>query len=113
MNSISGARVLAAVLCGVVLAGCDSIKSVEEEPFTALPDQTVVLGGQIKDLGSRRPLILQYNGTDTCLESEAPNNPSGNKVITECRFFGVPDQEFSAFSFGALKVGTPYNITVT
>jgi len=112
MNSISGARVLAAALCGVVLAGCDSIKSVEEEPFTALPDQTVVLGGQIKDLGSRRPLVLQYNGTDTCLESASPNNPTGPKVIAECKFLGVPDQEFSAFSFGALKVGTPYSITV-
>jgi hypothetical protein len=113
MNSmISGARLLAAALCGVVLVGCDSIKDVENEPFTALPDQTVVLGGRIKDLGSRRPLVLQYNGTDTCLESETPNNPTGNKVISECRFLGVPDQEFSNFSFGAVPVGTPYNITV-
>lgn len=113
MNSmISGARLLATALCGVVLFGCDSIKSVKEEPYTALPDETVVLGGRIKDLGSRRPLVLQYNGTDSCLVPETPNNPSGPKVVAECRFLGVPDQEFSNFSFGAVPVGTPYNVTV-
>lgn len=109
---ISGARLLAAALGALALAGCDSIKNVQEEPLTALPDETVVLGGQIKDLGSRRALVLQYNGTDTCLVPETPNDPSGKKIISECRFFGVPDQEFSNFSFGALPVGTPYNITV-
>lgn len=113
MNSmISGARLLAATLCGVVLVGCDSIRNVQEEPSAVLPDQTAVLGGRIKDIGSRRPLVLQYNGTDTCLESEVPNDPTGKQVVSECRFFGVPDQEESAFSFGALSIGTPYNITV-
>lgn len=113
MNSmISVKRLLAAAICGGVLVGCDSIRSVQEEPSAALPDQTAVLGGHIRDIGSRRPLVLQYNGTDTCLESEEPNNPTGNKVLSECRFFGVADQEYSAFSFGALSVGTPYNITV-
>jgi hypothetical protein len=113
MNSkICGAHLLAAALCGVVLAGCDSIRDVQEEPFTALPSETAVLGGQIRDLGSRRPLVLQYNGTDTCLVPEVPNQPTGKKIISECRFLGVPDQELSAFSFGALPVGTAYNITV-
>jgi len=104
--------VLTAVMCGAVLAGCDSIQTVKEETFTELPDQTAVLGGQIKDLGTRRPLVLQYNGTDTCLTSENPNDPSGKKVISECRFLGVPNQEFTNYSFGSLAVGTPYNITI-
>jgi hypothetical protein len=113
MNSmISGARVLATALCGLVLFGCDSIKSVKEEPYTALPNETVVLGGRIKDQGTRRPLVLQYNGTDSCLVPESPNNPGGKKVVAECRFLGVPDQEYSNFSFGAVPVDTPYNITV-
>jgi hypothetical protein len=113
MNSmISGARLLAAALCVAVLAGCDSIKSVKEEPFTALPDETVVLGGRIKDLGTRRPLVLQNNGEDVCLVPEVPNDPGGKKVVSECRFLGVPDQEYSTFSFGAVKVNSPYNITV-
>lgn len=113
MNSmISGARLLAAALCGVVLFGCDSIKSVKEEPYTALPDETVVLGGRIKDLGTRRPLVLQYNGTDSCLVPETPNNPGGPKVVAECRYLGVANQEYSNFSFGAVPVGTPYNVTV-
>src|SRR5690606_41060092 len=113
MNSmISVKRLLAAAICGGVLVGCDSIRSVQEEPSAALPDQTAVLGGHIRDIGSRRPLVLQYNGTDTCLESEEPNNPTGNKVLSQCRFFGVADQEYSAFSLGAVSVGTPYNITV-
>lgn len=107
-----GARVLAVALCGAVLAGCDSIKSVKEEPFADLPDETAVLGGRIRNLGTRRPLVLQYNGTDTCLVPEAPNDPSGKKIVSECRFFGVPDQEWANYSFGAVPVGTPYNITI-
>jgi hypothetical protein len=113
MNSmISCSRLLAATLCGLVLAGCDSIKDVKEEPFAELPDQTATLGGTIRDLGTRRPLILQYDGTDSCLEPVAPNDPTGPKALAECRFYGVADQQFSTFNFGALPVGTPYNITI-
>jgi hypothetical protein len=113
MNSmINFSRILAATVCTVVLAGCNAVEDVPDGPSAARPEQTSVLGGNIKDLGTRRPLILQYNGTDTCLVPVNAAEPAGRKVVSECRFLGVADQEYSAFNFGALKVGTPYNITV-
>jgi hypothetical protein len=114
MNStIRHAGLLAALAGAMALAACDSIKDVrDDESYAALPPQTAVLGGKIRNLGTRRPLILQYNGQDTCISPLDPNNPSGTQVVGECRFFGVLNEEFSNFSFGALVVGTPYNITV-
>jgi hypothetical protein len=113
MNSmINSSRLLAAALCAAILSGCNAVEDVAEVPSAALPEQTALLGGHIKDLGTRRPLILQYNGTDTCLIPVNPAEPAGRKVVAECRFFGAPDQEYSVFNFGALRVGTPYNITV-
>lgn len=109
---INGSRVLAVALCGAMLVGCNAVEDVPDEPFTALPQQTAVLGGHIKDLGSRRALILQYNGADTCLVPAVSNDPTGKKVVSECKFLGVADQEFSAFSFGALPVGQAYTISV-
>ncbi|HEX2616241.1 MAG TPA: hypothetical protein VHL57_01800, partial [Flavobacteriales bacterium] len=113
MNSmIRQAALLSAVAGTMLLAGCDSIKDVRDEPYTALPVQNVVLAGTITNLGTRRPLILQNNGQDTCIQPADPNNPSGTQVVGECRFFGVLNEPSSTFSFGALPVGTPYNITV-
>jgi hypothetical protein len=113
MNSmINSSRLLAATLCAAILSGCNAVEDVSEVPSAALPAQTVLLGGHIKDLGTRRPLVLQHNGTDTCLVPVNPAEPAGRKVVAECRFLGAPDQEYSVFNFGALQVGTPYNITV-
>lgn len=112
-SMISSSKLLAtAAACGAVLAGCDSIKDVREAPYTAVPDETAVLGGTIRGLGSLRPLVLQNNGTDSCLVLEDPNNPSGPRIVSECRFVGIPNEEYSTFSLGALKVGTPYNLTI-
>lgn len=111
-SMISSSGILAAALCATLLAGCSAVESVNEEPSAALPEQSALLAGRIKDLGTRRPLVLQYNGTDTCLVPVNPADPNGRKVVTECAFLGVPDQEFSLFSFGGLTVGTAYNITV-
>ncbi len=80
----------------------------------------MVLGGSIKGLGSARPLILQLNGKDVCLVPVSSNDPTGRRVVSECRFLGIADQEFSGFSFGALpnsvlpdfKLGDSYNVTV-
>jgi hypothetical protein len=113
MNSmINSSRLVAATLCAAILSGCNAVEDVSEEPSAALPAQTVLLGGHIKDLGTRRPLVLQHNGTDTCLVAVNPAEPAGRKVVAECRFLGALDQEYSVFNFGALQVGTPYNITV-
>jgi hypothetical protein len=105
-------RLLAIGLCGAVVAGCDSIKDVREEPFTAVPAENAVLGGTIQGLGSLRPLVLQNNGVDSCLVLEDPNSPAGPRIVSECKFVGIPDEEFSTFSFGALPVGSPYSITI-
>jgi hypothetical protein len=113
MNSmIRQAALLSAVAGAMLVAGCDSIKDVRDDPYTARPAQNAVLAGTITNLGTRRPLILQNNGEDTCIQPADPNNPSGTQVVGECRFLGVLNEPTSAFSFGALPVGTPYNITV-
>jgi hypothetical protein len=99
-------RMLTATLGAAVLMGCGPAGDAENEPLNP-PIQTSVLQGTITGLGTRRPLVLQYNGADMCIDSAAPAGPR-----VECRFFGVLNQTTSAFSFGALPVGTPYNITV-
>jgi hypothetical protein len=113
MNSmINCSRLLAVALGVAILAGCNAVEDVPDEPTGALPGETAVLGGTIDDLGTRRPLVLQYNGTDTCLVPVNTADPTGRKIISECQYFGIADQKASVFSFGALPVGTPYNITV-
>jgi hypothetical protein len=109
---ISSSKILAAALCAAMLAGCNAVEDVADEPTAALPSEAALLGGRIKDLGTRRPVVLQYNGTDSCLVPVSLANPSGPQVLSECQFFGVLDQEYAAFDFGAIKVGTPYNVTV-
>jgi hypothetical protein len=113
MNSmINCSRLLAVLLGAAILASCNAVEDVPDEPTGVLPGETAVLGGTINDLGTRRPLVLQYNGTDTCLVPVNTADPTGRKIISECQYFGIADQKASVFSFGALPVGTPYNITV-
>ncbi len=99
----SGTKYLAALtVLGTALAGCDSIKDVRDKPYTELPAQTVVLEGRIEGLGSRRSLVLMNNGDTARARSflaPAPTGPSEGPVETR-------------FTFGALPVGTPYNIEV-
>lgn len=101
------ARLVGAVQCVMLVAGCGAAGEGRDQAAVAPPTQTVVLQGAVTGLGTRRPLVLQYNGTDVCIDTAAPSGPR-----IECRFYGVLNQTTSAFSFGALPVGTPYNITV-
>lgn len=111
MNShIGRTGVAAAVLGALVLSGCDSVKDVREEPFTAVPPQTAVLQGTINGLGNARSVSLQYNGTQACLVAD-PANPS-EQIPSDCKFFGVQGQNSVNFNFGSFDQGTPYNITV-
>lgn len=111
MNSMIGRSGLAAAtLCGLLLAGCDSVKDVRDEPFTAIPPQKAVLIGTISGLGSARPVALSYNGAPNCFAAD-PANPSAF-IPADCRFYGVAGQSDSDFSFGSLDVGTPYSIAV-
>lgn len=91
-----------AALCGAVLAGCDSIKDVREEPFTELPPASVVLQGEIAGLGSARSLVLMNNGNATGARSflaPVPTVPNAGVTLTP-------------FSFGSLPAGSSYNIEV-
>jgi hypothetical protein len=105
MKLMAFLRILAAGLTAALLAGCGAAGG--EDVAVAPPSQTAVLQGTVTGLGTRRPVVLQYNGADVCIDPAAPTG-----ARTECRFFGVLDQPTSAFSFGALPVGTPYNIAV-
>lgn len=103
---IGHSRNVAAPLGALLLAACGA-GGDQDPPATPLPAQTAVLQGTVTGLGTRRPVVLQYDGTDTCIDSAAPTGPR-----VECRFYGVLNQSTSAFSFGSLPVGTPYNVTV-
>ena len=99
------------MLCAVLLAGCDSIKDVREEPFTAIPQPTAVLQGTITGLGNARPVSLSYDGQPNCMAPD-PVDPAAF-VPAQCRFSGVAGQNEVGFSFGSLQGGTPYTVTVT
>lgn len=92
----------------VALGGCDSVRDVIEDPAIGSPPRNIVLQGSITGLGTRRPVILQYNGQDTCVDTSAMPAATG----VPCRFFGIPGQTSSTFSFGSLPEGTSYRITV-
>jgi hypothetical protein len=91
-----------------LVAGCDAVRDVIEAPVIDTPPRNVVLQGSITGLGSQRPVVLQYNGQDTCVDTRTVPETTG----VPCRFFGIPGQLTSTFSFGSLPEGTPYNITV-
>lgn len=98
----SNSRLLAAAgLCAMALAGCDSIKDVRDEPFTAIPTPTVVLQGTVTGLGTRRPVVLQSVVTS-----------SSGTINTERDFFGTEGTTVSPFTFGSIPVGSSYAITV-
>jgi hypothetical protein len=90
--------VAAACVCAALLTGCDSIKDVRDEPFTALPVQTTVLQGTITGLGARRPVELQ--------------NRDGNGVVSARKFYGTFGSTTSPFSFDAMPAGASYEVTV-
>jgi hypothetical protein len=93
---------LAWAFCAL-LAGCGPGEVAGPEP-----PQNLVLQGTISGLGSLRPVVLQYNGEDTCIDTSATPSVPG----TPCRFYGTLGQNVSTFSFGSLPAGTVYNITV-
>ncbi len=71
-----------ALLCGLLLAGCNAAS--DGGPSTTAPAQTVVLQGTVTGLGTRRPLVLQYNGADMCINSAAPTGPPRGVQVLQC-----------------------------
>jgi hypothetical protein len=108
MNSMSnGPRLLAAALCAVALAGCDSVQDVRSEPSTALPKQNIVLEGKVYGLGIRRTVSVE-----AAIQSTS-NTGTLTRVVQ-----GFPGEAIGArgresvFSFGALEDGTTYSLSV-
>jgi hypothetical protein len=100
MNSIiSGSRLVAGAMCGVVLAGCNAVEDVRTEPFVPVPTASVVLKGTIDGLGTRRPLTLQ-------------NSAAANPAATAKKFFGTAGAAVSPLDFGAVLVGSHYKLEV-
>jgi len=115
MSSICRSRLLAAAVSAVLLAGCDAVRDVREEPFTPVPAKTQVIAGTVQGLGTARPVVLSYDGQQDC---KAPDS-TGTLVASDCRFFGSKGQTESTFSFGSADVngnpfvlGKPYTISV-
>jgi hypothetical protein len=107
MRSLTGCSGIVSVAMCALLSGCNAVEDVQQEPGALTPTPTAVLQGKITGLGSRRPVVLEYNGRDSCVDPTAPTGPR-----IPCRFFGVLGQDSASFSFGSLPVGTRYNITV-
>jgi hypothetical protein len=104
MNSMTNvSRLLAAAVCGVVLAGCNAVEDVRSNPSTPLPTQLVVLEGTVYGLGIRRSIVVR-NGTGANAAQRLVQGFPGEPV-------GSRGRE-SQFSFGALVDGTAYNLVV-
>lgn len=108
MNSmISGSRLLAAALFAMALTACDSVKDVRSEPSTELPQQLVVLEGKVFGLGIRRTVSVRA----------AVQGSDGPATVTRV-VQGFPGEALgprgreSRFSFGALREGTTYDLSV-
>src|SRR5688572_27020886 len=103
MNSkIHGSTLLAVAISGLVLAGCDSIVTADEDPYANLPPVTRVLDGEVTGLGSRRSVTLAYDTDPTHRKSFIAAAPYEANVGLQV----VP------FSFGSLPAGTQYDIRV-
>jgi hypothetical protein len=90
---INASRILATALCGMLLASCNAVEDVREEPFTPVPTASVVLSGAITGLSTRRAVELQNNGA----------NPK--------KFYATRGSTSTPLDF-AVPVGSAYNITV-
>ncbi len=108
MNSMfNGSKLLAAGLCGVVLAGCNAVENVQEAPSTTLPTTTVLLAGTINGLGATRSIVIVNNGdNDTGIGAVAADPVTPIPTTVGSNSSSTP------FSFGALPEGSPYNVTV-
>jgi hypothetical protein len=91
-----------AALCMAVLAGCDSVKDVRTDPFTELPPPTVVLQGEIANLGSTRSIVLMNNG----------NLNGSRSFLAAVPVAPVAGETLTPFSFGSLPAGSSYNIQI-
>lgn len=107
---IDRSGLVAVALGAIVLAACDSVKDVRSEPSTAVPAPTAVLQGNVTGLGYRRPVVLEDRGSMRCIDNSNPASPQ--PVFCRESFFGNFDNPESTFSFGAVEVGTPYDIVV-
>jgi len=109
---ISSSRLVAAGLCAVLLVGCDSIKDVRDEPYTAVPTPTGLIGGTITGLGSRRSMVMSWSGAgNQDCQIPDPGNPT-NRLPAPCKFLGIEGETSQTFSFGSFDEGTAYNINV-
>jgi hypothetical protein len=109
---ISSSRLVAAALCAVLLVGCDSIKDVRDEPYTAVPPETGLIGGTITGLGSRRAMVMSWSGAGNLdCQIPDPGNPT-SRLPAPCKFLGIEGESSQTFSFGSFDVGTAYNINV-
>jgi hypothetical protein len=105
MNSIiaSSRFAVAALLCGVSLAGCNAVEDVRSDPATQLPPERVVLEGTVYGLGIRRSIVVQ-NGTAADAPSRLIQGVVGEAI--------GPRGRETRFSFGALVDGSSYNVNI-
>jgi hypothetical protein len=104
MNSTTVAlRLNAAAMCGLLLAGCNAVEDVRSNPSTPLPVRVVVLEGKVYGLGIRRSIVIR-NAAAVGVSTRAVQGFPGEQI--------GPRGRESLFSFGALPVGTNYDLVI-
>jgi hypothetical protein len=101
-STISYLKILAGATCVLAATACDSVRDVENKTAANVQPETVVLAGEINGLSSLRSITLQ-NNDDTI------NTRSVINAVPTLPNVGVRPVPFS---FGAVAVGTAYNITI-
>jgi hypothetical protein len=91
-------KLMAAVLCGVALAGCNAVETYDDSPVIPTPSSTVVINGDVSGLSATRPIELTIVTTNNGLNS-------GSRVVS---FRGT-----NVLRFGAVNVGASYAISIT
>lgn len=98
LKNSSSTKILAAVLCGVALAGCNAVETVDDSSVIPRPASTVVINGTVSGLSATRPVELTVvttnNGTN-----------SGSRIVSV--------RGTNVLRFGAVAAGAGYTITVT
>lgn len=103
MISMPGrARLAAAVLGGLTVAACDSIKNVDEDNYSNLPTPNVVLRGTVTGLSSSPVQLTAHYDAGAGYVGTAPTGNIVRQVTTD-----------GPVSFAAIPQNSQYTVTVT
>lgn len=96
--TMSSSKLAIAAVCGLILAACDSVTTVDEKPTFPIPAGKVVVNGTVSGLSTTRAIELTMTVTNNGL----------NDGTTTRTFLGT-----NTLRFGAVDVGASYEIAIS